>query len=81
MEKTLVSLVDINGDEVVYRVPLEMFSPKYQPNGVAFKFNDLRIDWKRSYVEDFSITYMGCTFNPIKMSFYFGVTLSDSVVK
>jgi len=81
MEKTLVSLVDINGDEIVYRVPLEMFSPSYQTGGTAFKFNDLRIDWKRSYVEDYSCIAIGVTFGYILMSYYFGVTLSDSVVK
>lgn len=81
MEKTLVSLVDINGDEIVYRVPLEMFSPKYQSNGVAFKFNDLRIDWKRSYIEDYSCISMKITFSYTLMAFYFGVTLSEDSVK
>lgn len=80
VEKSMLTLVDTNGEEICYRIPIEMFMPTYSTEGVAFQFNDLSIDWRRSYVEDFSrlfLQYKKDTILQSEASFYFGITFVD----
>lgn len=77
-QKGLITLTDINGDEIFYRIPVEMLDPNFTTQGPAFGFNGLRLNWKRCYIDDYSCYKMQGNVSNVS-AYYFGVILSDEV--
>lgn len=79
VNRSLLTLTDNNGDEIIYNVPLCAFRPDFTTNGALFGFADLSINWKRCYIEDYSDKlldlYKSKTMSNISC-FYFSVQLS-----
>lgn len=74
VKESLITLKDVFGNDIFYNIPLKMFDINYSNDGVAFGFDDCRIDWKKSYIDDYSVTEDD-DFDGYK-SFYLGLELS-----
>lgn len=81
VNKSLVTLVDINNDEIFYQIPAEMFLPTFANNGTAFNFNDVRVNWKKSYIEDWSGITISDSANQSNLlrSFWFNCEISNKI--
>lgn len=71
---SMLCLRGIDGNDLIYNVPLEFFSDTFCLSGVAFEFDSLRIDWKKSYIDDYSS--MLSAVNGSTRAIYFGLELT-----
>lgn len=67
-----ITLVDTAGREVINKIPLSSFDKANTTSGFPYIFNDLQIDWSKSYVD----VYTGA---PVSISAPGGITAASSI--